>query len=92
VKGLKSALDAERFGGAKPGVINDDALVRGYSLADVSISDEDNIIIAAYLMDIMKTLMTAGYEVLVSDRGWWCAQVSPTFFAGVVLLKPASPF
>jgi len=72
--GLPSALAAARSGGAAPGDAGDDALVRGYSLGDLAISDADNAVLAARLVDVMTTLLAAGYEVLVSDRGWWCAQ------------------
>lgn len=76
VLGLESAKAVSIKGApAAAGDAFDDALVRGYSIFDeMTISDKDNIVLARYLMDTMTTLMTAGYEVLVSDRGWWCAQ------------------
>ncbi len=76
VLGLPSARAAARAGGAVPGDTSDDALVRGYDTDEIVISDADNAVLADALVAIMTRLMKAGYEVLVSDRGWWAAQVS----------------
>lgn len=89
VLGLPSAKAVPNKGETIVGDMSDDALVRGYSLSsDIIISDDDNLVIAQYLMDTMTTLMTAGYEVLVSDRGWWCAQ-DP--FRPPINLDPKAP-
>ena len=75
--GLASAAKAAREKADVPGAaVTDDVLVSGYDLDDVNISDEDNAVLAKHLIKIMQTLLRQGYEVLVSDRGWWSARAS----------------
>lgn len=75
--GLPSAAKAAREQAEVPGAaVTDDVLVSGFDLDSVDISDEDNAILAKHLIQIMQTLLRYGYEVLVSDRGWWSARAS----------------
>ena len=76
--GLPSAVEAAKNYGSKlaPGTSVADVLVSGYDLSAFPLSDADNAIVSKTFLTLAQGLLDAGYELLVSDRGWWAAQES----------------